>query len=1048
MSRRSTVLLAFLVLVALLLGAAHFLRFDSRSSTRSRLADALGPCRFAEGRMTGGFDYAPFDPSNKNPKPSKELRAALRDLQDNAGQGLAKLIDGKSRQAVAELEQAIAAGPDSAAVFSDLAAAYLEDARKSREPYSLVKALESAEKAVALAPNLPEARFNRAVALESFFLDQQARSAWQAYLQIDSQSGWAAEARKRLRALPETGAAERRWQAAKLELDAAVEQGDFADVDEVVTQFPQASREYAEEVLLGTWAETLKAGRTQEAQQVLKKAYLIGSILRVRNGDRITADTVTVIEEATRPGLGRRMKTLEEGHLWYLEGLRLYQDGRLVEAREKFLDAERHLAGVGSPFALLATLRLAVCEMQSFDYPGALAKLDRIRFSDAGRSYPSLMARSQWTTALIKVIQARPTDALAAYRRAYSAFDSIGERENCAVVSALTAESLWSSGDLRGALPYNFSALKSLRDLRNPVRRQVVLEGSGLTALSMGEPLAALAFQQEAFASLSTSRNAAAWIYCLRRRALIEIRAGRAERARRDLAEARSRLAEVHDTSLRDSLLGDILGVESQLHDASDPRKAVDTTSEVIAIYRNTRYQKQLAFFLARRARAQAALGKLDLAEDDYAEAIRAIARQHEATSERELRTWFLAASRSIFQEMIELQAHLGKAEKALSYAESGRAQLFREQASRGPEAMSAADISQQIPRDVALVEFWATDRQLLSWVVRRGSITQFSTKITAGSLSRRIDRFRQDITARDSHEAGPDARELFDILIRPLLPALEGAKTVVIVPDGDLYRLPFAALQDSANRYLIERYTLAVDPSATLYVQALAREKILASLPLRSVLVFGDPDLDREVLQDLPQLPQARREAVHIASFYPEVEIRMGAQATKRQFLTGLATSDVIHFAGHAVVNPTVPSLSFLALAPSASEGDSGILYARDLYGLPAPAARLVILSACSTMRGDTREGEGLAGLARPFLASGVPTVVGSLWRVDDRATAALLIEFHQRLPRLGSAEALRQAQLAASSSSDSEVSAPASWAGFQVIGAGSLYLHFNRSF
>src|SRR5215203_474584 len=114
MSRRSTVLLAFLVLVALLLGSARFPRYDSRSSTRSRLADAFGPRRFAEGRITGGFAYAPFDPAQETLKPSKQLRSALRDVQ-NEGQGLAKLIDGKPRQAIVELEQAVAAGPDSAA---------------------------------------------------------------------------------------------------------------------------------------------------------------------------------------------------------------------------------------------------------------------------------------------------------------------------------------------------------------------------------------------------------------------------------------------------------------------------------------------------------------------------------------------------------------------------------------------------------------------------------------------------------------------------------------------------------------------------------------------------------------------------------------------------------------------------------------------------------------------------------------------------------------------------------------------------------------------
>jgi CHAT domain-containing protein len=1038
MSRRSTVLLAFLALEALLLGAAHFPRFDSQSSTRSRLADALGPRRFAEGRMMGGFAYAPFDPAQGSFRPSKELRTVLRDVEENA-RGLAQMIDGRPRQAVEELEKRAAAGSAGAALFSDLAVAYLEDARKNQEPYSLVKALENAEKAVALDPRLPEARFNRAAALESLFLDQQARSAWQEYLRIDSQSGWAAEAKKRLRALPETGVAARRWQAAKRKLDAAVERGDSASVDEIVTFFPQASREYAEEVLLGEWAEALKAGRTEEVQRALKKAHAIGNILRLRNGDRMTADAVTVIEEITKAGPGRRVKALEEGHRWYLEGLRLYQDGRLAEAREKFQNAERRLIQAGSPFAAWAAFRLAVCEMQRFDYPRALTRLDGIRFGQAGRSYRSLVARSQWVAGLINVIQTRPTEAFAAYRKAFSIFDHLGEHENRAIVSALIAESLWSSGDLRGALPYHFSALRSIRYLRDPVRRQVVLEGSGLTALSMAEPLVALAFQQEAIANLENSSNAAAWIYCLRRRAMIETFAGQTERARLDLADARKRLAEVSDKALRDSLLGDILAVDGQLYSTESPQKAVTRLSEVIGIYRDTGYQTQLALFLGLRAQAQAALGHLDLAEADYAEAILEINRQNDATMERDLRDWFLTRSRSIFQEMIQLQAKRGDIERALSYAESGRVQLLRAHIPDKLAVMSAAEISERIPPGVALVEFWVADQQLHSWVVRRGSIDALSTRIAPGTLGRRIDRLRRKIWESEDSQWKEDSRVLFNLLIGPLEPFLGGAGTIILVPDEDLYNLPFAALLDSTDRYLVERYALVVSPSASLYTQALARQESRGSTPLRSVLSLGDPALDREVLPNLPRLPQAREEAIRIADFYSQAEVRVGAEATKKAFLKGLATYDVVHFAGHAVVNSVEPSSSFLALASSRSEGESGILYSRDLYDMPDPGARLVVLSACSTIFGASQVGEGLSGLARPFLYAGIPAVLGSLWSVNDQPSLVFFAEFHHHLREgLGAAAALRAAQLSLLSSPEAILNRPASWAGFQLIGAG----------
>jgi CHAT domain-containing protein len=1044
MSRRSTVLLAALFSLTLLTGSAHPPRHNEasrRAAVRSVLAAALGPARHLEGRLAG-LPYAPFNPAP--PRVSKALRTVLRNVESNAVKSspedlallaLAKLVGGKTRRAVEEFERAATVAPTSAVLLSDLSAAYLADARENREPASLVKALESAERAVELDPHLPSALFNRALARESLHLGGQARIAWKQLMEIESGSGWSAEARRRIARLPVFGAAVQRWEAAKRELDEAAAQGDSLAVDRIVAKFPQASREYAEEILLGEWAEAWKARNAEKVHSALTSARMIGAALRQRNGDRMIFDAVAVIER-TIAEPASRLEFLAAGHQLYREGLRLYQEGLLVEARNRFQSAERNLAQARSPFAGWASFRLAVCEMQNFDYGQALARLDRIREADP--LYTSLMGRSYWITGLIHVIQARPTEALAAYRVALRVFERLGETENHAIISALIAESLWSSGDLQSALPYHLSALRSVQDLREGSRRQVVLEGSGLTALSLGKPLAALAFQQEALANLEGSGSAASWIYGLRRRALIEIRAGRIQQARQDLTEARARLTEIADQGFRDSLLGDILAVEGQLYGTEAPQKAVPKLSEAIGIYRNTRYQTQLALFLGYRARAQASLGRLDAAEADYGEAVRVITQQNEATSQEDLRAWYLNASRSIFQELIQLQVRHGEAEKALSYAEIGRAQLLRANEPNEPVAMSASEISERIPPSVALIEFWFADRQLYTWVVRRGSITLIPTRLDSSALGRRIERFRREIKDKSS-KGKQDSRALFDILISPLETLLRGARTVVLVLDEELYNLPFAALLDPAGRYLIERYALAVSPSASLYIRARSRGEQRAAFPLRSVLSLGDPDLDRQVLQNLPRLAKAREEAVQITRLYPESAVRLGADATRQAFLAGLATYDIVHFAGHAVVNPIEPASSFLALAPSMSGRDSGILYVHDLYGVPSPVSRLVVLSACSTAWGDARLGEGVAGIARPFLSAGVPAVVGSFWQVDDYVGAALFVRFYRRLRAgLQISEALRQAQIEMLSSSDSQLSDESSWAGFQVFGVG----------
>jgi CHAT domain-containing protein len=134
-------------------------------------------------------------------------------------------------------------------------------------------------------------------------------------------------------------------------------------------------------------------------------------------------------------------------------------------------------------------------------------------------------------------------------------------------------------------------------------------------------------------------------------------------------------------------------------------------------------------------------------------------------------------------------------------------------------------------------------------------------------------------------------------------------------------------------------------------------------------------------------------------------------------------------------MVNERRPELSRLLLA--SGDESSGSLYARDIAKLPLADTRLVVLGACRTNAGPTRRGEGVFGLARPFLAAGVPTVVATLTDVNDRASRRLLVSFHRALRDSSSvAEALRRAQLALIADSDPLLQSPDAWASFTAIG------------
>ena len=186
-----------------------------------------------------------------------------------------------------------------------------------------------------------------------------------------------------------------------------------------------------------------------------------------------------------------------------------------------------------------------------------------------------------------------------------------------------------------------------------------------------------------------------------------------------------------------------------------------------------------------------------------------------------------------------------------------------------------------------------------------------------------------------------------------------------------------------------------------------------------------------------LEPLPAAEREAAEVAALYTAPELLLGGAATKAAFLDALRRSDVVHYAGHATAVADDPAGSRLLLAADPAAGDSGALSLRDLPG-GGLRARLVVLAACRTAAGMASRSEGALGLSRPFLAAGVPNVVGSLWDVDDEVSRTFFVVFHRSL--LAGADpalALQSTRLLLLHSPDPTLAHPSTWAGFVSIGA-----------
>jgi CHAT domain-containing protein len=1047
MSRRSAALFLILLPLALLVGSGY-----SRSpyinraifASRARLVEVLGPFRPVEGRLTGGFSYAPYDPSQSRLRLSRNHRIALRKFsQESVGpnseatadRALLKLLDGNPRQAVEDLEALVVTRPADAALLSDLSTAYMADAQVNGEAYSRVKALEAAENAVTLDPKLQEARFNRAIALESLFLRNQAQSAWDGYLQLDRESAWAREARKRKGALGGPDAASR-WALQVQKLEKAVSRNDQETVSHIVAQYPQATREYAEEKLFGDWAAAELAKRSGEARETLSVVRTLGIALARTNGEDMVAAAVKTIDRTVEPS----RRSLATGHFAYQKGLQLYGEGKFAEARERFAAALSALHDAASPFAHWATFRLAVCEMQLFHYETSFGLLIPLHQS----GFRSLVGRSLWVRGLILAIQGRYAESVALYRSAIQHFATIGESENLTVVRSLVAECLAALGDYQRAWKFHQDALRLAKDLRSPIRRQQVLEEASSTALQGENPSVALDLLQEALGVASPPHTPAA-LYCLRRKALAHSRLQQSREAQESLREAKSMVPDLPDENVRKSVLGDLLAAEGRIMAVKDPSAAIAQLTRAIQIYRGTEYSAQLALLFSERARAYRAIGDMPSAESDLRQAVTAVQSQHTLVADILLKISYMEEFRSIFDDMVDLQVQLGRKDLALYFVESARAQVLRESL-RGAyggevrEILTVQDLQESLPDHVALIEYYVLPRKLLAWVIQRGSLDIFQTEISPAGLKLLTEHFRQEVLASSAdlrHDV--KLRSFSELLIGRLRPAIQGVTALVLIPDRDLHSVPFAAVLDGkSGQYLIEQYVLSMAPSANIYLQVLERRRRMEAKPDTDAMVVGDPDFDSSVLYSLSRLPQAREEAKEVAALYSRAQLLLGSAATKKRFLWGLARFDLIHFAGHAVNSPLSPPSSFLALAPAGQ--DSGILYSRELYNLRRMRARLVVLSACSGLSGTLLGEEGVENLARPFLAAGVPAVIASSWRVNDRSAREFFLKFYaELLAGVPVADALRQAQVRSMKSADPMSAAPVSWAGFQLIGAGS---------
>lgn len=507
--------------------------------------------------------------------------------------------------------------------------------------------------------------------------------------------------------------------------------------------------------------------------------------------------------------------------------------------------------------------------------------------------------------------------------------------------------------------------------------------------------------------------------------------------------------------------------------------------------------------FLRGQARCLRALGKLDQALNVYKTAVEIIEEVRGGGTTLEIfRIGCQRLGQACYQEMLDIMAgEANSRDGILLYAERARSRSLLDALQYGGQhrvsevegltlecAVSVQEIQTLIdsaasclrPSEAALVYAWGVDH-LFTWVVTKGQRIEgpLVQPINYDQFLEEVYEFRSLLEALDIDEDAVERalqldevqtrlRGFYNVLIAPVEQKIVDKETLIIIPSGPLWYVPFAALRtaDEGTSYLIESFAIAYAPSLASLPTLLAPKEVE---PTASLLALANPK--REDMPPLPHLVDAARafsEAVGGNTPYFE---KQATEALLNQEIPPLLDTDAegieesekryryVLLACHGKFNHTNPLYSYLALVPGQEE--DGDFYAREVLGFDLNGTKLVLLMACETfltaiesrvgivtaglgsdlpperkldILRDLVRGDELVGLSRAFLLAGAEAVLATHWEVQVGAASQLTSVLGEGLASdLPKAQALQAAQLKLIDAGQTD---PWLWGPFLLIG------------
>ncbi|MGZ4833292.1 MAG: CHAT domain-containing protein [Terriglobales bacterium] len=906
----------------------------------------------------------------------------------------ADLLEYNYDAAVEALRRALELEPHSPAILTDLATAYFQRAQQEDRKEDFGAAYEYLSQALRLRPDDPVALFNRAILAEHQFLYHQALDDWDRYLQVDPRSDWAGEAREAAERLRTKLKDHDSSQAAPLLSPAQIAAS--ADDPNLISTVDARTEEYLASAVR-SWlpqAYPEKGPADPAAQRAL---FFLAELASHQHNDRWLSDllrgssapdfpqAVAVLAKAARANDTGEFSTT---HAQASQAERLFraagnEAGALRAQFERIFAAqiERH----SEPCRQQAVIALAESEKRSYawlqiqlnlekgvcsalmgdigaDEKAAQGAMRRAQKSGYGTLYLralGFVAGDRFATGDSSIGWKLANTGLERYwsgqfpaMRGYNLYTEVAYAAGAASQSNLQLAG-WREAvsviDAEEDLLLRASAHSNMAEAANAAHQPEVAERHYRDA----SRLYALAPQNQA--------ARAGRIEIEIRTAQLEARQSAFDAALTHLTRTQDEVRQLSDKYLAQMFYSTLGEVQIRRHHAAEAeqafRPALALTEQNLASIRSEAdrisWSKSTAAVYLGLAEAELVQGRSQDALETY--------------------EWYLGAPQRMAADPHPHQSVL----RTIS----------------NPPLPDPSRIESRLPllANQTVVAYAALHDGLAIWVYDDRGINARWIPTPTDGLQEFAERFR-DLAADPKSELSAlrrDARSLYEALIAPVEQHIAPGRTLVIEADGWLARVPFEALLDLHDHYLLERAAIVHSLGQDSQARLRSDSGITLDLPALVVGTSASSPAD-----GLVPLPDVAAEADTVARGFHSAVVLKGGEATLIAIRSELPGAAVFHFAGHALATSERTGLLL-----AGEDGQANVPHMMDaamVRQLRLQRLQLAVLSACSTASGSGGS-SGFSSVTDALLRAGVPHVVASRWAVDSVETRGFVEDFYR---------------------------------------------------